>query len=126
MQTAQVVIIEGRARRGLERSDPGAQDSDPTCREGISVMAQHQDYETKRAALRERFQTVSDSTDGQPAAGTGGVDHLALKASSEDFTSLLARLDEASIEYSVHGGGGAGSVYVRDPDGILVEVTTGY
>lgn len=196
MRTAQVVTIEVRARGGLERSDLGAQNSDPTRREGISVMTQHQDYETKRAALRERFQTVSDSTDGQPAVGTGGVDHLALicsdlvatvefytgvlkmrlvkvvpnrddetsthifldmgggnllaffdfpghgptptkrgvgsmhhlalKASSEDFACLLTRLDEASIEHSVHGGGEAGSVYVRDPDGILVEVTTGY
>jgi catechol 2,3-dioxygenase-like lactoylglutathione lyase family enzyme len=35
-------------------------------------------------------------------------------------------LKEARIEHSVHGSAAAGSVYVRDPDGILVEVTTGY
>src|SRR5438128_6230870 len=58
--------------------------------------------------------------------GVGSMHHVALKAQPEQFRALLATLQETHIPYSLHGTPESGSVYVRDPDDILVEVTTGY
>jgi len=58
--------------------------------------------------------------------GVGSMHHVALKARPEQFRTLLTRLQEKQIPYSLHGSPETGSVYVRDPDDILVEVTTGY
>lgn len=58
--------------------------------------------------------------------GVGSMHHVALKASSEQFRTIVATLNERGIAHSMHGSLAAGSVYVRDPDDILVEVTTGY
>lgn len=58
--------------------------------------------------------------------GVGSMHHVALKASPAQYTKVLEILERRKIEHSVHGGRGEGSVYLRDPDGILVEVTTGY
>ena len=52
--------------------------------------------------------------------------HVALKATPEKYRSLLATLKEKDLPHSRHGSEEAGSVYLRDPDNILVEVTTGY
>jgi glyoxylase I family protein len=58
--------------------------------------------------------------------GVGSMHHVALKASPEQFQVILKTLQEKQIPYSLHGSSESGSVYVRDPDDILVEVTTGY
>jgi len=58
--------------------------------------------------------------------GVGSMHHVALKARPEQFRTLLATLQETHIPHSLHGTPESGSVYVRDPDDILVEVTTGY
>jgi glyoxylase I family protein len=58
--------------------------------------------------------------------GVGSMHHVALKATSDKFRSIVTTLKEKHIPYSLHGTESAGSVYVRDPDEILVEVTTGY
>jgi len=58
--------------------------------------------------------------------GVGSMHHVALKAEPEQFRAILAALQEKHIRYSLHGTPESGSVYVRDPDEILVEVTTGY
>jgi catechol 2,3-dioxygenase-like lactoylglutathione lyase family enzyme len=58
--------------------------------------------------------------------GVGSMHHIALKAKPGQLPTLLARLQQQEIPYSLHGSPEAGSVYVRDPDDILVEVTTGY
>ena len=58
--------------------------------------------------------------------GVGSMHHVALKARPEQFRTLLARLQEKHLPYSLHGTSESGSVYMRDPDDILVEVTTGY
>src|SRR5712691_3402952 len=56
--------------------------------------------------------------------GVGSMHHVALKAQPEQFRALLAALQEKHIPYSLHWAPESGSVYVRDPDDILVEVTT--
>ena len=58
--------------------------------------------------------------------GIGGMHHVALKASGEKYRAMIAHLRDSQIEFSQHGTDDAGSVYLRDPDNILVEVTTGY
>jgi len=58
--------------------------------------------------------------------GVGSMHHVALRARPEQMRAVLARLDERHITYSMHGTPDAGSIYVRDPDEILVELTTGY
>jgi catechol 2,3-dioxygenase-like lactoylglutathione lyase family enzyme len=63
---------------------------------------------------------------GRTARGVGSMHHVALKTQPEKMRDILGRLDERHIPYSMHGTPDAGSIYVRDPDEILVELTTGY
>ena len=58
--------------------------------------------------------------------GVGSMHHVALKATTAQYGALLATLKAKKISYSLHGDEDEGSVYVRDPDNILIEVTTGY
>ena len=58
--------------------------------------------------------------------GVGSMHHVALKATPEQFRAVLATLKERDIPHDAHGSDDTGSVYLRDPDNILVEVTTGY
>ena len=58
--------------------------------------------------------------------GVGSMHHVALRTQPDRFSALVARLKDRGVEHSLHGSTEAGSVYIRDPDGILVEVTTGY
>src|SRR5271155_5543458 len=58
--------------------------------------------------------------------GVGSMHHVALKARGAQFSAILATLDARSIGYSLHGSREAGSVYLRDPDNILIEVATGH
>ncbi|MBV8774599.1 MAG: VOC family protein [Deltaproteobacteria bacterium] len=58
--------------------------------------------------------------------GVGSMHHVALKTRPEQMRAILVRLDERHISYSLHGTPDTGSIYVRDPDQILVELTTGY
>ena len=58
--------------------------------------------------------------------GVGSMHHVALKTRPERMRAVLARLEQHHISYSIHGTPEAGSIYVRDPDEILIELTTGY
>ncbi|MBI3245696.1 MAG: VOC family protein [Deltaproteobacteria bacterium] len=58
--------------------------------------------------------------------GVGSMHHVALKATPEKFRAVVMTLKEKQVQHSLHGTEASGSVYVRDPDDILVEVTTGY
>ena len=58
--------------------------------------------------------------------GVGSMHHVALRTQPDRFGAIVQRLKQHEVEHSLHGSTQAGSVYLRDPDGILVEVTTGY
>lgn len=58
--------------------------------------------------------------------GIGGMHHVAIKAEPEKYRAILEALKANQIDYSLHGTEGAGSLYLRDPDGIQIEITTGY
>lgn len=57
--------------------------------------------------------------------GLGSMHHVALKAEPRHYQELLATLKDRKIPHSLHGTEVAGSVYFRDPDDILIKVTTG-
>ena len=58
--------------------------------------------------------------------GFGSMHYLAMKGSPEQYTNAVRTLKERGIEHDVHGNETKGSVYFRDPDHILLEITTGY
>ena len=58
--------------------------------------------------------------------GVGSMHHIALKTAPEQMRPIKSRLDERRASYSIDGTPVAGSIYVRDPDEILVAVTRGY
>ena len=58
--------------------------------------------------------------------GVGGMHHVAIKAEPEKYRAVIATLKSRRIPYSIHGTEAAGSLYLRDPDGIKIEITTGF
>jgi len=54
----------------------------------------------------------------------GGIQHLAISMAPEQFVALKGRLDAAGVEYRGPDLGVENSVYVRDPDGLQVELLT--
>ena len=61
--------------------------------------------------------------DAPAVRGIGAMHHVALKAMPDQYKALFERLKEQGIEYSLEGTEEAGSVYIRDPDNALIEVT---
>nr|WP_211177179.1 VOC family protein [Pseudonocardia acidicola] len=51
----------------------------------------------------------------------GGVQHIALSTSPEEFAAARKRLDEAGIDYLGPDRGVDNSLYIRDPNGIGIE-----
>jgi catechol 2,3-dioxygenase-like lactoylglutathione lyase family enzyme len=58
--------------------------------------------------------------------GVGSMHHVALKADAEKYRAIVQTLKSRDIPHDIHGSEEAGAVYLRDPDNIMVEVTTGY
>ena len=52
----------------------------------------------------------------------GGVQHIALSVGQEDFDALRGRLDAAGVEYLGPDRGLDRSMYLKDPDGIQIEL----
>jgi catechol 2,3-dioxygenase-like lactoylglutathione lyase family enzyme len=69
------------------------------------------------------FFDFPDHGDAPVVRGIGAMHHVALKAVPEQYKALFARLKKQRIEYDVHGTEEAGSVYFRDPDNALIEIT---
>ena len=51
----------------------------------------------------------------------GGVQHLALSTSAEEFENARRRLDDAGIAYIGPDRGIHNSLYIRDPNGVGIE-----
>ena len=58
----------------------------------------------------------------QAVEAVGGVQHIALSVSQEAFDQLKARLDQAGVEYLGPDRGLTRSMYLKDPDGIQIEL----
>jgi glyoxylase I family protein len=52
----------------------------------------------------------------------GGVQHIAIAVSAEQFAAARARFDEAGLAYLGPDRGVEDSLYVRDPNGVGVEL----
>jgi glyoxylase I family protein len=52
----------------------------------------------------------------------GGVQHIAISVSAEQFTAARARFDTAGLEYLGPDRGVDDSLYVRDPNGVGIEL----
>jgi glyoxylase I family protein len=52
----------------------------------------------------------------------GGVQHIALSVTPEHFASAKARLDAAGIQYLGPDRGVLNSLYIRDPNGVGIEL----
>ena len=58
--------------------------------------------------------------------GIGSMHHVAIKAEPARYKTIVRTLKKRGIAHSIHGNEDLGSVYLHDPDDILVEITTGY
>ncbi|HEV7897353.1 MAG TPA: VOC family protein [Planosporangium sp.] len=52
----------------------------------------------------------------------GGVQHIAISVTAERFAEAKARFDEAGLEYLGPDRGVQNSLYVRDPNGVGIEL----
>ena len=52
----------------------------------------------------------------------GGVQHIAISVSAEQFAAAKARFDAAGLEYLGPDRGVEDSLYVRDPNGVGIEL----
>jgi glyoxylase I family protein len=52
----------------------------------------------------------------------GGVQHIAISVSAERFAAAKARFDEVGLEYLGPDRGVEDSLYVRDPNGVGIEL----
>ncbi len=57
--------------------------------------------------------------------GIGALQHLAVKVTPAHLRAVLGKLRERRIRFDLHGTEESGSAYLRDPDGILLEMITG-
>lgn len=60
---------------------------------------------------------------GPAEEAIGGVQHIAISATPENFEEIKRRLEANGIEYLGPDRGVKESMYFRDPDGIQVEIT---
>lgn len=59
---------------------------------------------------------------GRAVEAIGGVQHIAISVTPERHAQLRARLDEAGVPYVGPDRGIEESLYLRDPDGIGIEL----
>ena len=77
-------------------------------------------------SLRVHASTIIDLIPGNPGADRGHLDHFCLVVDRTGFTALAADPDLEIVDSGPRFGarGQAESIYVRDPDGLLVEFRT--
>jgi catechol 2,3-dioxygenase-like lactoylglutathione lyase family enzyme len=70
------------------------------------------------------FFDFPEKVSGCTVRGIGSMHHIALKTRPEQMRAIRGKLAERHIRSSIHGTPDAGSIYVCDPDEILIELTT--
>jgi glyoxylase I family protein len=58
----------------------------------------------------------------QGVEAIGGVQHIAISVTAESFDQIRSRVDEAGLPYIGPDRGLTNSIYVKDPDGIQIEL----
>ena len=75
--------------------------------------------------LGSTFIALFPKKDGDQAGSPGAVSHLAFRAAtSSDFQSAQAELRSKGIPFEFQDHDLSHSIYFRDPDGFLLEITT--
>jgi len=59
---------------------------------------------------------------GEIVEAHGGLQHLAISMTTENFEAAKLRVEAAGIEYRGPDLGVKNSIYMRDPDGIQIEI----
>lgn len=101
---------------GLENEYPGRWDNSPTIlispgsRTGVAIFR----------ATRDRAMDTPEHGD-RPV---GVIDHFAFRLSRAEWEACRERLRTLGVAFEEKEFGICTSVFIRDPDGILVEVTT--
>lgn len=74
-------------------------------------------------SLRVNTGTIIDFVEGDPSEGRGHLDHVCFVVSEDDLASLTTEADLEIVDQGERSGarGQGQSIYVRDPDGLLVE-----
>jgi catechol 2,3-dioxygenase-like lactoylglutathione lyase family enzyme len=74
-------------------------------------------------SLRVNEATIIDFIEGDPATERGHLDHVCFVVSEGDLASIAGDADLEIVDQGERSGarGTGQSVYVRDPDGLLVE-----
>lgn len=74
-------------------------------------------------SLRVNEATIIDFVEGTPGEGRGHLDHLCLVVEEDDLAAIADDDDLEIVDEGERSGarGQGRSVYVRDPDGLLVE-----
>ena len=70
------------------------------------------------------FPSKTDDPKGKPEGDYLVVDHFAFRISGEDFVKAQEELKTKGVEIRVADHGVAKSIYMHDPDGHEVELTT--
>lgn len=65
-----------------------------------------------------------ESGDGTHRVGTGSVHHLCFSFEPERFKDVIQDLDEDGYQYSMFDRGIFQSIYTRDHNGLIIELTT--
>ncbi|MFB6233360.1 MAG: VOC family protein [Haloarculaceae archaeon] len=75
-----------------------------------------------------RILTVFVSDDRRSAGGVrpgvGGVHHLCFSVDPDEYEAVMAALDDAGKDYSVFDRGIFHSIYTRDNNGLVIELST--
>jgi glyoxylase I family protein len=58
----------------------------------------------------------------QGVESIGGVQHIAISVDAENFDAIKSRVDAAGLPYIGPDRGLTNSIYVKDPDGIQIEL----
>lgn len=72
-------------------------------------------------SLRVNEATIIDFVAGEPGSARGHVDHICFVVGQDDLTTIAAELEVVDQGERSGARGMGQSVYVRDPDGLLVE-----
>ena len=84
----------------------------------------HLFFDTGDGRILTFFVGDRPSNQGPQRGGVGAVHHLAFSFAPEDFENVMAALEEAGHGYNVFDRGIFQSLYTRDQDGLVIELTT--
>ena len=56
--------------------------------------------------------------------GVGSMHHVAIRTPRQHYQAILNHIRQQDVPHTHHGSDTEGSLYLPDPDGIVIEITT--